>query len=923
MRRTELINHLLETNDREKHCLLYQKYSNVADLKLAEEIKDTYYDSWTKEPQRTRNAADALDVLSEIVPCDEVKGLQSWVRGIADLTNGDAEKAIENLDNAADIFATLDKPAKAARTQVGKLYALGLLGRYDEAVDCGLRARDVFLADKDIYTAAKIEHNIGNLFARRDLYRECEPYFFSSHERFSEIGDQQQLAMVENSLAFVKSLQNDFREAESIYEQARKRAELNGLTVTQAEIETSLSNLYLFQGRLDLALNFMESSRRKYDDLDLPHQTAICELEIADIYLELNLLPEAVEFYERSELRFSEFGMQAELARCFLNHAKVLFLQGDNQTSSQYLIRSHEIYVAEGNEILAASAKLFKAQILLTQELFDEAEIEAAAALRVFKKGGNIRYELFANWIIGAVFAKKNKIKKAKSVFLKNLGRAKNHSRQIEYLCFVSLGKLLNGEDFFLKAVAIAENSRAALASESFRTAFFTDKVLPFNELARIKLAQNKPRDAFKWHERSRSRSLNDAMNSATPNHFENPKLAALREELNWSYSRINRQSETGLEARKHVASIRNHAEALEKQYAEMARRSEISETFESARVQKIDIEALQRNLRGKVLIEFANFGSGICAFVITDQCFEVIEINVGERDLQTEIEQFLFQIKTARVHKNLSEESCKISFQRLLRRSQALYEILLKPLEGFCGNKNLKIVPNGNLHYLPFQALHNGEQFLIETNEISYAPSAAIFQTCQSLKYEAIESLLLVGVADAKTPLVKTEIETLSKLFNKSISFLDEDASIKNLRENLQNADILHLACHGNFRPDNPAFSSLALFSENLTADQVKHFDLRNKLVTLSACETGMNKVVSGEELLGLSRGFLAAGASSLLMSLWTVNDRSTLDLMKVFYRQIANGDEPVKALQHAQITALKENPNPYFWAPFVLIGK
>ena len=328
-----LIKRLLETSDKETHRSLLRQNLNLADLELAEKIKDTYYDSWTKEPQRTRNAAVALSVLAEIVANDEVKALKHWVRGIADLTNGEAEKAIENLDYAAKIFKSVNNPAKAAETQVSKLYALALLGRYDEAIDCGLRSRDIFLAEKDIYSTAKIEHNIGNLYARRDLYRESEPYFSSARDRFLEIGDQQQLAMVENSLAFVKALQNNFHEAENIYKQARKRAETNGLTVTQAEIETSLSNLYLFQGRLDLALEYMESSRQKYELMDSPHQMAICELEIADIYLELNLLPEAIEFYQRSESRFSEFGMQAELARSFLNHAKALFLLGDQPKS--------------------------------------------------------------------------------------------------------------------------------------------------------------------------------------------------------------------------------------------------------------------------------------------------------------------------------------------------------------------------------------------------------------------------------------------------------------------------------------------------------------------------------------------------------------------------------------------------------------
>ena len=594
-----------------------------------------------------------------------------------------------------------------------------------------------------------------------------------------------------------------------------------------------------------------------------------------------------------------------------------------NQNPKILLEKSRQLYNTEGNKVLAASAKLTNVQILLKEKKLAEAEKELKAALTAFENAGNVRYELFAQWLHGEILSEKNEIEKAKSVFLATLKRAKNHSRQIEYLCLVSLGKLLNDESFFIEAVKITENSRAALASEDFRTTFLADKITPFNELAKIKLAQNKPQEAFIWHERSRARSISDAMNSSVSNHFENPKLNSLKDELNWLYNRINRLTETGLEARSQISSIKKDAAALEKQYVELSRRLQIVESSHTGEYSGFEVEAIQKNLRETALIEFANFGNRIFAFLITDQRFEVVNIEVGESNLKNEIEQFIFQIKTARFQDNLSEDNRKISFERILWRSQRLYDILIKPLEVICHGKRLKIVPSGALHYLPFQALHNGEQFLIETNEISYAPSAAVFQNCQASESHSFENALLVGMADEKTPLVKTEIETLGRLFDKSVVLFGKNASLENLEENLDSADILHLACHGSFRPDNPEFSSLALFAENLTAHQAKRLELKNKFVTLSACETGLSKIVSGEELIGLTRGFLSAGASSILMSLWTVNDRSTLDLMKVFYKKLANGESPGKALHHAQITALTENPNPFFWSPFVLTGK
>ena len=104
--------------------------------------------------------------------------------------------------------------------------------------------------------------------------------------------------------------------------------------------------------------------------------------------------------------------------------------------------------------------------------------------------------------------------------------------------------------------------------------------------------------------------------------------------------------------------------------------------------------------------------------------------------------------------------------------------------------------------------------------------------------------------------------------------------------------ADILHLATHGRFRPDNPLFSALRLADGWLTVRDACELDLHGcGLVALSACETGVSQVAPGDELLGMTRGFFASGAASLLVSLWPVDDAATVDLMVEFYRRLADG--------------------------------
>ena len=115
--------------------------------------------------------------------------------------------------------------------------------------------------------------------------------------------------------------------------------------------------------------------------------------------------------------------------------------------------------------------------------------------------------------------------------------------------------------------------------------------------------------------------------------------------------------------------------------------------------------------------------------------------------------------------------------------------------------------------------------------------------------------------------------------------------------------------------------FSSLHLADGWVTVRDVCAISLRAQLVTLSACETGLNKIYGGEEILGLARGFLTAGVRSLLLSLWTVNDTATAKLMSEFYANLQRGHGPSASLRIAQRDFISRGEHPYFWSPFFVI--
>jgi CHAT domain-containing protein len=148
------------------------------------------------------------------------------------------------------------------------------------------------------------------------------------------------------------------------------------------------------------------------------------------------------------------------------------------------------------------------------------------------------------------------------------------------------------------------------------------------------------------------------------------------------------------------------------------------------------------------------------------------------------------------------------------------------------------------------------------------------------------------------------------------------ERATRENLFEAAPRARFLHLASHGYFRRDNPMFSFLKLADANLHFYNLLDLRLNAEMVTLSACHTGVNKVFPGDELHGLVRGFLYAGAPSVVASLWAVSDRSTADFMGEMYSRLRAGATKRAALRHAQLSIKDAYGHPYYWAPFVLMG-
>jgi CHAT domain-containing protein len=926
----------------ERAALLRERDAQY-DHQLAHTLKDICLATFAGDPSQTPGVAGALADLAAAQPDPEIEALAAWAAGVAAITEGAMEEAIGWLERAAARFAQIDMPQIAAATQVSKLIALGILGRYDEAVACGMQARDALLAAGDELAAGKIEQNLGSMAWRRDRYAEAEQFHRAARARFAAAGSTELLVAAENALAADLTSQFRLREAAERYAYALGLAQGSGLELRQAEIESNLGNLALAQGRYDQALEHLEHARRRYAALDMPHESAYAEQELAEAYLDLNMATEAAAIYARITPTFAELGMRAEQAWAMAHHGQAAASLGRLDIADGLFATARQLFAEEGNAVSVALVTLFEAQLAYQRGSYAETISTTKVIEEVFSQAGSHGRALLSRWLRAEALRALGQLEQARVELVGTLHAAEQRNLpQISQRCHTALGLLaldsgdaLQAEASLMQAVAMIEELRAPLPSEELRAAFVADKLGPYAALIRLCLESDPPRaaDALQYAERARARALAEMLGRsvqtlAQPRDPDEAQLmgqlSELREQLNWLYSQHTHTLTSDEPNHPLANNLLIAAQQREEEILELSRQLQFRGGVIPGVSEPLNLADLQADLgQDTIMVAYYRLEGSFLAFVVSGTAVEVVRGLAEESQVDELVGQLRFQIDALRRGARVSSAHR----DQLLRRARhylgRLHALLLAPLEQRLGERRLVVVPHRSLHYVPFHALYDGAQYVIERREVCVVPSASVLHHCLQQPYGARQRAVLLGVPDSRAPRVHDEVEALARLFPEHVVLLGDAARAQALRDHAPYADVLHLACHGTFRPDNPLFSALHLADGRFTTRDAYSLDLHCELVVLSACETGVNTVAPGDELIGLARGFFAAGAPALLVSLWMVDDASTATLMTHFYTHLRAGANPAQALRAAQCALIQSSPHPFFWAPFVLMGR
>jgi hypothetical protein len=475
-------------------------------------------------------------------------------------------------------------------------------------------------------------------------------------------------------------------------------------------------------------------------------------------------------------------------------------------------------------------------------------------------------------------------------------------------------GSLDDALDYYRRAADIVERQRATIRTEAGKIGFIGEKQAIYYRIVDLALRLERPLLAFEYIERAKSRALVDLLaerEQQAPLAARDARSQRLLDAYRSAEEIVGRQRP--LDPASNAGDDRRVAAA---QQGDLLRAA-APELASLVTVSALTAEELRRHIRpDEALIEYFGFGDALYGLALDDRDAVVRRLDAGR--IEDRIREYRAGIA------RLAPQAGVLARQ--------LHEQLVKPFASIIGNRNLVIVPHGPLHYLPFSALHDGRSWLVGSRSLRMLPSVSAQSFIRPQREASLGRMVLFGNPDIGNPALdlpdaESEVRSIAALEADSRTYTRRAASETSFRKEAPTARYLHLASHGEFRADKPLESRLLLApdTENdgvLTVREIYDMRLDADLVTLSACQTGLGSVRSGDDLVGLTRGFFYAGSRNVVATLWEVSDEATAMLMKEFYRLIKAGRPKQEALRQSQLLLQRVSPHPFYWAAFQLTG-
>lgn len=852
---------------------------------------------------------------------EEIKALINLA--ILDDQNGSVDDAKQKLESALQISQNI----KNRELEATVLSELAVSYTYSGDI---VIAKNYYLESFRKFEILKHKERLSNLCANiASLYLQTAN-FSSAIEYYNkgkEYSGDNVISKILNlrGLGDVYSNLSNYSKSLNYYEEAKELAKQIKDITTESSIDVSLGTLYYNINKPIKALQVFLDTK---NGIDLESDPYLAE----DIYFKIGLAYSAIDSLDQSNNALIKALSLAETLNDVYYKAIVATELGHN-----YIL----------------------------QEDFSKAETAIKTAMQLSKSNGLNQILGLQNLYLGKIASAKGNDNKAIEFygFASNLAANEmdySNVLEAEYLLaktYKTKNDIMKAEEHYLKAVNLAENISESLISNSeIHISHFSGLDDCYNELAELYLEQNKNEEAFLIIEKSHSRNTLQNLTDLKINSIYHNK-----EKLNLFYD-IKWRMNSGILSNKELAAIKNQYDNLKADI--YGANPELKSVLESDK--QFSIKEIQKKLNTKENLITLFFGETNLYYInITHDNSSVKKAGVSKKETIALLKKIAPLYSSYYQNDDLYFNQDLFSFNT--KEANAFYKKVIAPI--------VKDIPIGEtlifsmpaeLVYVPLEFLvtefkeddspfyYDNKKFLIDDYPVSYSPSASIYILQKQMEPVNDNKVLLVGdpqISDKDFALSyrgglleddsfnarnivlfplkysKEEIKNLNSLVSNGIVLLSGNATEKNFKENASQSSIIHLSTHSFLHNNQP----LIIFSQNedekedgfLETGEILQLKLNSDLVVLSSCRSGLGSVDRSEGVIGMQKSFFDAGAKSIIVSLWDVNDKYTSLFMQSFYKYLSEGFDKSESLQKAKIF-FKQNysANPYYWSAFTLSG-
>jgi CHAT domain-containing protein/Tfp pilus assembly protein PilF len=803
---------------------------------------------------------------------------------------------------------------------------------------------------KDI---GKVLGNIGVVYGNLGDFEKTLEYNLKALSIMREIGDQKNEGSVLGNIGVSYEQLGDNSKALTYFEKALVIHKKIGNKRSEGIVTANIGGVYRNFGCYEKALTHYKDALAIDRNIGDKRNEGIDLGNIGVVYCDLADYKKALEFYEKALSIHREVGNKSSEGLVLASIGNFYIDVGQFKKALEYHKKGLTIHREIGDKRTEGFTLNSCGTTYLALKEYDKSEKHYRQALKIGKR-------IKAPEIIWAALAG-----------LGTLYRAE--------------GKYEIAFSYYKKSIQTIESVRGKLKIEEQKSGFMGDKIKIYEDIVSLlfEMHQKGPLKgyhelAFNYAERSRSRAFLDMLAESRANIKEgiDPELlkrekilnrefsltqSALQEERVKPEEKMNQKRVRELEEK-----LKNFDEEFEHLKLQMARKNPKYATLKYP--VPTTLQELQQKILDKdtVMFEYMVGEKSSYLWKVSRDSFEARKLDIGREEMERRVKLLRHLIETSSNAPGFAAQS------------YILYQKLMEPAIGMVPKgKKLLIVPDGILNYLPFEVLctkkvgkRDGKylfktlHYLIKKYPVYYVQSASVWASLQQepaplnlKKGKGTRKLLAFGdpvfigekelsgnafirsafrgsepVQFNRLIYSGKEVEAISKLFRPSDIYLRELAKEEKMKQlkDLSQYRYIHFATHGILNENKPQFSGLVLTQDDdptedgfLQMREILNLKLNADLVVLSACRTGLGKLVRGEGIIGLTRAWMYAGTPSVMVSLWAVNDASTAKLMEMFYKYLKKGMDKTNALRKAKLRLLKKTGAVRGWAGFVLMGE